>query len=156
MQTCTNFKICGKITSSTDQCPQCVESFGAKLEYVDTELYCPICIQNVELSVKHPAGCGHTVCVGCFTEIWYPASIPDVIPEDYGMPHCKNCTDDDDSVLCTCDADWKKWVADCPEEHSRYQTAWLVRNGDTDPFSTRADKFKCPVCRADGRTTTIE
>jgi hypothetical protein len=146
MQLCVNFKICGKTATKPGPCWWCLISFSRKeLEYVDAELYCPVCMLVVERSVTYPTGCGHTVCVDCFSEIWYPAQIPEVIPEDYGMPSCKNCDDDEQ---CTCEADWEKWVVDCPEDHARYQAAWLVRNDGNDPFSDRADKFKCPVCRA--------
>lgn len=102
---------------------------------------CPICLEVPPRAVKHPAGCGHTVCVPCMRDMVNPP-VPDLPePSDFGAPAA---ADEDDSARSA-------WIKTHPEEFAAYMEEDLAIEGQREhqaEIHNQALK-RCPVCRAE-------
>lgn len=174
---CPNFEICKKwappwyFECHRGRCYYCNMSYRKDLEFldpVDPEERCPVCLEAGRRSVRHPAECGHAVCVQCFKEMWWPEGPTYPTPREFGYvppPGCPDidgpgglaeCADD-----CLCYPNLRKegnpfansamdvWERECPEEFKAY----AARCDELDAayytkLAARADPKACPVCRA--------
>lgn len=151
---CPNFRFCKEwappwyFNCHSNRCGSCNDSFRKNLEFVDEILECPICLTNQPVHIKHPAGCGHSVCSGCFEEMWRPKRPVDIDPHDYGFSSGCTCTECK-SYPVGCEAELTKWRERAPDDYNEYKFADEVQDDDFDTkCEERADCSKCSICRA--------
>jgi hypothetical protein len=119
---------------------------------VDCESHeCVICLGTYTRGVRHPAGCGHTLCIECVRKIWYFDS-PQINEHDYGLPiacACEWCADPASPVLCWDERDRLKALA--PDTFARMEKdeAALEEAHDQayDEDAMERVQERCPVCR---------
>jgi len=151
LKKCSNYTLCGNkspfflLDFNRGVCNECISKFGKcvenpttsdpKLKFSHTEMECPVCLQNVKLSVKNPR-CSHYICLSCIKAIYW---IEYEIPEKPEFPHPDKENEyyenpewflNDESVN-----DWKKKLGSWNEKRLEY----IVQN--------KKYLKHCPLCR---------
>ena len=133
------------------RCGGCIP-VGGTFAVVDCESQeCVICLDTYTRGVKHPAGCGHTLCIECTRKIWYDHG-PQINEHDYGLPitcACEWCADPASPVLCWEERDRLKALAPGTFAQMEKDEAALDE-AETEAYDYDAMERvqeRCPVCR---------
>ena len=144
---CPNFILCrylhpvrrGSWGSPGQLCYKCYYAFNIKLDFVSS-VDCGVCLDSNVPGCKHPSGCGHSFCLGCTRELFWPQTVITYTAEDYGLPERE----------CGC-RDWKT-CDECIDMFDEWQNEdeglrWNMRHiEDENTVPDRVTK-KCPFCR---------
>ena len=89
--------------------------------------------------IEHPAECGHSVCIVCTKEHWWPKEPAYPLPSEYGAPKAADLDEEVGELWAMCNLrDALKWEAamtEMEETHLKH-------------LMERADPKACPLCRA--------
>jgi len=142
---CTNFKLCGNNKHPKFAiCSDCLVMFRKQLVFPNEEITCPICLECTNQSVKHPAGCGHSICQSCCQEVW-PKPYKPINPNVYGMTTNCGCVHCTTGSLCVAQQQalrsssrWNEFMA----ATRAHEHAYHIQNRD------RYNMKNCSICRA--------
>lgn len=113
---------------------------------------CPICLEERNAFVGHPAECGHRVCVPCFKELASPKfPEPNIRACDFGwkpMCDCAFCRDGN-----PCSDEMSRWQRESPENAEAFNDAENEQCDHIEQFmEERASLMEmCPLCRTEIR-----
>lgn len=131
------------------RCGNCNVTFRKNLVFVDTTPEtCCICLEKQTVFVQHPAGCGHTMCLGCFREQWWPNNTAFVNPRAFGFATtcaCEYCSDKED---WPCEKAIKQWKQTNPADEAAWRQEETQQQAALEAkLEARSDPQKCPLCR---------
>jgi hypothetical protein len=146
------------------RCIPC-DMYIGKLDFVSSDdlLHCPICLCDQPHSVKHPAKCGHTLCVDCFSEMFLPK--PPLYPSlvDYNLvmtctcAECLACQDNDvEDGYFPCKDQCNTFCSEQKSEFDAYANIYTVAHSRSKVLACRTSAYTCSMCRAKATTTPYD